>query len=81
MNSRSCTHGAEFDGDKQLAVDETVISEVSTCFAQGQDFSMSSGIVLADVAIPTPAYAYTAQLMWNDLRLRESGISVVISLS
>lgn len=56
VHGRAGAHRAGLDGDKQIAVDDTVISNVTPCLAQGHDFGVGSGIVLTDVAVPTSAY-------------------------
>ncbi len=56
MNGRSRAHGARFNGSKQLAVAEPVITDVSSRLAQGHDFSMSAGIVVGEVAIPSSSH-------------------------
>ena len=53
MNCRSRAHGAGFNCSKQFAVDEPVVTDVSSRLAQGHDFSMSGWIVVGEVAIPS----------------------------
>src|ERR1700676_3110032 len=58
MNCRPRAHGARLNCSKQFAVDEAVVTEVSSRLAQGHDFSVSGWIVVGEGAIPsspTPA--------------------------
>jgi hypothetical protein len=55
VNQRARTHGARFNCSKELAVAETVVTEVLTCFAQRNDLSMGGGVVVGQVTIPAPA--------------------------
>jgi hypothetical protein len=52
MNCGSRAHGARLQRSKQFAVDEPVITDVSSRFAQRHDFGMSCWIVVGEVAIP-----------------------------
>jgi len=53
MHCRSRAHGARLNCSKQFAVDESVIADVSSRFAQRHDFSMSGWIVVEEIAIPS----------------------------
>jgi hypothetical protein len=52
MNERSRTHYARLNCSKEFAVDQTMITEVSSGFAQGGDLGVSGGIAIDDIAIP-----------------------------
>src|ERR1700686_909624 len=52
-NCRSRAHGARLNCCKQFAVDEPVVTDVSSRLAQRHDFSMSGWIVVGEVAIPS----------------------------
>jgi hypothetical protein len=56
VNGRSRAHGARLNCNKQFAGDETVITEVPSGFAQGDHFGVRGGIVVGDIAIPSPSY-------------------------
>ena len=53
MNGRSRAHGARLNCSKQFAVAEPVITDVSSRLAQRYDFSVSGGIAVGEVAIPS----------------------------
>jgi hypothetical protein len=53
MNCRSRAHRARFNCSKQLAVDEPVVTDVSSRLAQRHDFSVSGWIMIGKVAIPS----------------------------
>src|SRR6266481_5154696 len=53
MNGRSRAHGARLNCSKQFAVDEPVVTDVSSRLAQRDDFSVSGWIVVGEVAIPS----------------------------
>src|SRR5260370_23943339 len=53
LNCRSRAHGARFNCSKQFAVDEPVVTDVSSRFAQRHDFSVSGWIAVGEVAIPS----------------------------
>jgi hypothetical protein len=55
MNRRSRAHGARLNCSKQFAVAEPVITDVSSGFAQGHDFSVGGWIAVSQIAIPPPA--------------------------
>src|ERR1700722_20583344 len=52
MNRCPRTHGARFNCSKQIAVDQAVITDVSSGFAQCDDFGMRRGIVVGQVTVP-----------------------------
>ena len=52
MNCRSRAHGARLNCSKEFAVAKTVIRNVSSGLAQRDDFSVSAGIAVGEVAIP-----------------------------
>lgn len=52
VNERARTHGARLNCSKELAVSETVVTEVLTGFAEGNDFGVSGRVVVGEVAIP-----------------------------
>ena len=56
LNGRSRAHGARFNCSKQFALAQTVITEVSSSFAQGDHFGMRGGIVVGDIAIPSASH-------------------------
>ena len=51
----SGAHRARFNCSKQLALLQTMVTDGCTGLAQSDDFGMGRGIVVADVAIPSPA--------------------------
>jgi|HubBroStandDraft_6_1064221.scaffolds.fasta_scaffold242716_2 hypothetical protein len=53
VNCRSRTHGARLNCSKQFAVDEPVVTDVSSRLAQRHDFSVSGWIAVGEVAIPS----------------------------
>src|SRR5208283_4442497 len=53
MNSRSRAHGARLNCSKQLAFAEPVVTEVSSRLAQRHYLSVSGGIAVGEVAIPS----------------------------
>jgi hypothetical protein len=55
MNRRSGAHRARFDCSKQFAVAEAMVTDVSGGFAQSHNFSMSGGIAVGKIAIPSSA--------------------------
>ena len=52
MNQRSRTHYARFNCSKQLAVAQTMVTDVSSRFAQGHHFGMGGRIIVSQVAVP-----------------------------
>jgi hypothetical protein len=56
MNCRSRAHSARLNCSKQLAVDEAVVTDVSSRFAQRHDFGVSGGVVVGQIAIPASSY-------------------------
>jgi len=56
MNGRSRAHGTRLNCSKQFAVDEPVVTDVSSRLAQRHNFSMSGWIVVAEVAIPSSSH-------------------------
>ena len=52
MNQGACAHGARLNGSKQLAVSHTVVAEVCPSFAKSDDFRVSRGIAVSEVAVP-----------------------------
>jgi hypothetical protein len=54
MNRGSRAHGARLNCSKQFAVAEPVITEVLSGFAQRDDFGVGRGIVVGEIAIPSP---------------------------
>jgi hypothetical protein len=55
MHHGAGAHGARFNCNKQVASGEAMVAERGTGFAQGYDFSVSGGIVVGDVAVPSAA--------------------------
>jgi hypothetical protein len=55
MHDGAGAHGARFNCNKQVASGEAMVAERGTGFAQGYDFSVSGGIVVGDVAVPSAA--------------------------
>ena len=55
MNQRSRAHGARFNCNKQIAVSQTMVTNGSTSLAQRNDLSVSRGIGVSDVTIPSAA--------------------------
>ena len=53
MNCRSRAHGARLNCSKQFAIDEPVVTDVSSRLAQRDDFSVSGWIAVGEVAIPS----------------------------
>src|ERR1700682_3909567 len=53
MNCRSRAHGARLNCSKQFAVDEPVVTDLSTRLAQRDDFSVSGWIAVGEGAIPS----------------------------
>jgi len=53
MNGRSRAHGARLNCSKQFAVDEPVVTDVSSRLAQRDYFSVSGWIAGGEVAIPS----------------------------
>jgi hypothetical protein len=53
VNCRSRAHGARLNCSKQFAVTEPVVTEVSSCLAQRYDLSMSGGIAVGEITIPS----------------------------
>jgi hypothetical protein len=53
VNRSSRAHGARFNCSKEFAVAETVITEGASGLAQGHDFSVSGGIAVGEVEIPS----------------------------
>ena len=56
VHQSSGAHGARLNCNKQLAVSQAMVTEVCTGFAQGDDFGVSSGIVVGDIAVCPAAY-------------------------
>jgi len=56
MNNRSRAHGARLNCNKELAVTQTMVTDVRTRLAQSHDFSMRTGIGIFNIAIPAAAY-------------------------
>jgi len=55
VDQGSRTHRARFNCSKQVALSETVITQVRACFAQRDDLGMSGWIAVRKVAIPPAA--------------------------
>jgi hypothetical protein len=53
MDGRSRAHGARLNCGKQLAVDEPVVTDVSSRLAQRDDFCVSGWIAVCEVTIPS----------------------------
>jgi hypothetical protein len=54
VNHCSRTHGARFNCSKQFTVAQTMVADVRACVSQRDDFCMGSGIVVGEIAIPSP---------------------------
>ena len=52
MNQGPCAHGARLNRSEQLAVSHTVVTEVCPSFAKSDDFRVSRGIAVSEVAVP-----------------------------
>jgi hypothetical protein len=52
MHQRAGAHRTWFNCSKQLAVSQAMVTNDCTRFAEGDDFGVSAGVVLAKVAIP-----------------------------
>ena len=55
MHQRARAHGARFNCSKQFTVVQTMVTDVGTCVSQRDDFCMGCGIVVGEIAIPSPA--------------------------
>jgi hypothetical protein len=64
VNQGSRAHGARLNCNKQVAVDQTVVSEVGSRFAKRNHLGVSGGIVVGNVAIR--AASDDASLMQDD---------------
>jgi hypothetical protein len=56
MHQRAGAHGARFNGSKQFAVLQTVVTHGSTGLAQSYDLGVGGGIGVSDVAVPSASY-------------------------
>jgi hypothetical protein len=56
MNCRSRAHGARFNCSKEVAADETMVSNGSSGFAERDDFGMRAWVFVEDIAIPPSSY-------------------------
>ena len=76
MNCRSRAHSARLNCSKQVAVDEPVVTEVSSCLAQRHDFSVSGWIAVGEVAIPSSSnhtpFANHDRSHWHFARLQRA---------
>ncbi len=54
MRNRSGTHRAWFERNPKVAVDQSVVTEISGCFPNGDNFGVRGGIVISDRAIGSP---------------------------
>ena len=76
MDCRSGAHGARLNCNKQFAVDEAVVTDVSSRLAQGHDFSVSGWIAVGEVAIPSPSnhtpLAHHDRSHWDFVRLQRA---------
>ncbi len=52
MDHRPRTHGARFNCNKQLTLLQAVVTHEGAGFAQGNDLSVSRGIVVGEITIP-----------------------------
>jgi hypothetical protein len=55
MDGRAGTHGARLNCNKQLAVSQTMVAQLSTSLAQGDDFRVGSGVGVGQIPIPALA--------------------------
>ncbi len=55
MNQRARTHGTRFNCSKQFTFAQTMVADDRTCVSQRDDFCMGCGIVVGEIAIPSPA--------------------------
>src|SRR5258705_373402 len=55
MNQGTRTHGAWFNCSKQFTVSQTMISDPCASLPERDNFSVGSGIVVAEILIPTSA--------------------------
>ena len=76
MDCRSSAHGARLNCSKQFAVDEPVVTDVSSRLAEGHDFSVSGWIVVGEVAIPSSSnhtpLAHHDRSHWDFARLQRT---------
>ena len=56
MNHRARAHRAWLNCSKQLALAQTMVTDVFTGFAKGYDFGVSGGIGLRNISVPPSAY-------------------------
>ena len=61
MDCSTRTHRARFNCSKQFAAAKAVIAEALSGCAQGDDFRMSGGVVVGEVAIPTSSHDTAAE--------------------
>ena len=52
MHQGARAHGTRLNCNKQLAVSQAVITQVCSGLAKGDDFGVSGGIEIGDIAIP-----------------------------
>jgi len=52
-------HGTRLNCNKEFAVSETMITQVRSGLAEGDDFSVGSGVGVSDVSVPTSADNFT----------------------
>ena len=55
MYQSACAHRARLNCSKELAVSQTVVTQVRTRLAKGDDFSVGRGIGVGKIAIPASA--------------------------
>jgi len=55
MHQGSCAHRARLNCSKELAVSQTVVTQVRASLAKGNDFSVGRGIGVGKIAIPASA--------------------------
>ena len=60
MNQSAGTHRARFDCNKEFAVFEAVVAQRGTGLAQGEDFGVSGGVAIGEVAVAAAAYDFSA---------------------
>jgi hypothetical protein len=61
MNQRARAHSARFNCNKQLAINQSMVTDACSGFAQRHDFRVSGRIGVAEVAIPTAPNDFSSE--------------------
>ena len=76
VHQRARAHGARLNCNKQFAVAQTVVTNGLTRLAQGNNFRVSSGIVIGQIAVPSAADNRTIadddRAYWHFVRLQRA---------